>query len=636
MATYYTLLTKAGQASIANAVALNQKVNLTYMAVGDGNGNPTTPNENQTALVREKYRATINQLTVDPDNQNYLVAEMIVPTTVGGWSIYEVGVFNDQNQLIAVANFPATYKPELAEGSGRDLIVRIVIQVSNTSVVTLKIDPAITLASQAWVAANYVKKVTVAGGTTGQVLVKKSNANEDFQWVDPTAAVDVNVFSREETQTVATGQTIINLAQLTTDGAAIYIEGIRLRDDQFTVNSPTRLTLATSYPAGTKVTIVQNEETSRNAFTLKANNLSDLTNKSAARTNLGFSAMGIGTNNSPLITTPSTFDWQTYDFKSGESLYVDTGVVANNPDGIQYPPTLGRIFVNVEAARVNSTYEIRVFPSTSANENYRVYAVRITGMPGDRKFVVREELSSAIPVTIEQGGTGATTAAAALVNLGLGDGTGRLIKCQIFNASGTYTPTTGTKFAIVEVVGGGGAGGGCQVGTGSNAACGGGGMSGEYVRARVDNPTATAVTVGAGGVGVSASVGQPGGNSSFGSTILAKGGLGGNVLAEGTSPGVVGPYGAYLTPGFTGANIYGSGSGYNSPGVRYSGVLAVGGPGGDSVLGAGAGAQAIVGEGINANGPGGGGSGACVYGGATQQRAGGAGMKGMVIVWEYA
>ena len=293
MATYYTLLTKIGQASVANAVALNQKVNLTYMAVGDGNGNPTTPNENQTALVREKYRAQINQLTVDADNPNYIIAEMVVPTTVGGWSIYEVGVFNDQGQLVAVANFPATYKPELAEGSGRDLIVRIVIQVSNTSVVTLKIDPAITLASQAWVAANYVKKVTVAGGTTGQVLVKKSNANEDFQWVDPTAAVDVNVFSREETQTLAANQTIVNLAQLTTDGAALYVEGVRLRDNQFTVNTATRLTLATAYPAGTRVTIVQNEETSRNAFTLKANNLSDLADKAAARTNLGLAAAAL-------------------------------------------------------------------------------------------------------------------------------------------------------------------------------------------------------------------------------------------------------------------------------------------------------------------------------------------------------
>lgn len=287
MANYFTLLTKVGQASIANAVALNEMVNLTYMAVGDGNGNPTTPNENQTALVREKYRATINQLTVDPDNPNYLVAEMIVPTTVGGWSIYEVGVFDNQNQLIAVANFPATYKPELAEGSGRDLIVRIIIQVSNSTVVTLKVDPAITLASQAWVAANFVKKTTVAGGTTGQVLVKKSNANEDFQWVDPTAAVDVNVFSREETQTLGSGQTIVNLAQLTTDGAAVYVEGVRLRDNQFTVNTTTRLTLATTYPESTKVTIVQNEETSRNAFMLKANNLSDLASVAAAVANLG-------------------------------------------------------------------------------------------------------------------------------------------------------------------------------------------------------------------------------------------------------------------------------------------------------------------------------------------------------------
>lgn len=228
------------------------------------------------------------------------------------------------------------------------------------------------------------------------------------------------------------------------------------------------------------------------------------------------------------------------------------------------------------------------------------------------------------------------TVKTALENLGLGDGSGRLIQCQVFKSSGTYTPTKGTKFIIVEIVGGGGAGGGCQVGYPNNAACGGGGMSGEYVKARVDNPTVTTVTIGYGGTGASASVGAPGGTTSFGNTIIAKGGLGGNVLAEGTAPGVVGPYGAYTEPGFTGANIIGSGSGYSSPGVRYSGSLAMGGPGGDSILGAGAASQAIVGEGINANGHGGGGGGACVYGGATQQRAGGSGMAGIAIIWEYA
>lgn len=228
------------------------------------------------------------------------------------------------------------------------------------------------------------------------------------------------------------------------------------------------------------------------------------------------------------------------------------------------------------------------------------------------------------------------TVKTALENLGLGDGSGRLIQCQVFKSSGTYTPTKGTRFIIVEIVGGGGAGGGCQVGYPNNAACGGGGMSGEYVKARVDNPTVTTVTIGYGGTGASASVGAPGGATSFGNTIIAKGGLGGNVLAEGTAPGVVGPYGAYTEPGFTGANIIGSGSGYSSPGVRYSGSLAMGGPGGESILGAGAGSQAIVGEGINANGHGGGGGGACVYGGATQQRAGGSGMAGIAIIWEYA
>ncbi len=228
------------------------------------------------------------------------------------------------------------------------------------------------------------------------------------------------------------------------------------------------------------------------------------------------------------------------------------------------------------------------------------------------------------------------TVKTALENLGLGDGSGRLIQCQVFKSSGTYTPTKGTRFIIVEIVGGVGAGGGCQVGYPNNAACGGGGMSGEYVKARVDNPTVTTVTIGYGGTGASASVGAPGGATSFGNTIIAKGGLGGNVLAEGTAPGVVGPYGAYTEPGFTGANIIGSGSGYSSPGVRYSGSLAMGGPGGDSILGAGAGSQAIVGEGINANGHGGGGGGACVYGGATQQRAGGSGMAGIAIIWEYA
>lgn len=281
--------------------------------------------------------------------------------------------------------------------------------------------------------------------------------------------------------------------------------------------------------------------------------------------------------------------------------------------------------------RWSSTGALNTFDSEFASEisGYPSGAMLISD-DGERIFINTTEGNLSDP---NNNGVGWKDA---LSYLGLGDGSGRLINCQVFKSSGTYTPTKGTRFIIVEIVGGGGAGGGCQVGYPNNAACGGGGMSGEYVKARVDNPTVTTVTIGYGGTGASASVGAPGGTTSFGNTIIAKGGLGGNVLAEGTAPGVVGPYGAYTEPGFTGANIIGSGSGYSSPGVRYSGSLAMGGPGGDSILGAGAGSQAIVGEGINANGHGGGGGGACVYGGATQQRAGGSGMAGIAIIWEYA
>lgn len=262
-ATYYTLLTNIGQAKIANAIALGQTVAWTAMAVGDGNGNPTTPVQTQTALVRETYRALINQLTVDPENPNYMVAELIIPTNVGGWSVNEVGIFDEAGDMIAVANFPATYKPELAEGSGRDLVVRIIIQVSNASIVTLKIDPAIVLASQKWVVDNYVKKITVAGGTTGQVLAKLSNANEAFQWVDPTAAVSVLVDAIPERQTLAAAQVVVNLAVITTAGLAVYIEGARLIETiDYVANSGTRITLARSYPAGSRIHMYQNDPTS--------------------------------------------------------------------------------------------------------------------------------------------------------------------------------------------------------------------------------------------------------------------------------------------------------------------------------------------------------------------------------------
>lgn len=201
MATYYTLLTTIGQAKIANAIALGQQVDWTEMAVGDGNGNPTTPNENQTQLVNEVYRAGINQLDVDPDNPNYMVAELIIPTNVGGWAVNEVGIFDAEGDMVAVANFPATYKPQLEEGSGRDLVVRIIVQVSNASVVTLRVDPAIVLASQQWVIENFVRKTDHATETARGVIEIATTAEAQAMTDDERAITPKKLGDVTATQT---------------------------------------------------------------------------------------------------------------------------------------------------------------------------------------------------------------------------------------------------------------------------------------------------------------------------------------------------------------------------------------------------------------------------------------------------
>ncbi len=150
-AIYFAIPTHAGQAKIANAIALGVPLKITQMAVGDGNGQPVTPNPAQTALVREQRRAPLNTLFQDPLNPAQLVAEQIIPETVGGWWIREVGLFDDSGTLIAIANSPDTYKPQLSEGSGRTQTIRMVLIVSDTSAVELKIDPAVVLATRKYV-----------------------------------------------------------------------------------------------------------------------------------------------------------------------------------------------------------------------------------------------------------------------------------------------------------------------------------------------------------------------------------------------------------------------------------------------------------------------------------------------------
>jgi len=154
---YYALLTNQGAAKLANATALGTKLQITEMAVGDGGGALPTPDASQTKLIGEKRRAALNSLSVDAANSSQIIAEQIIPENEGGFWIREIGLFDADGVMIAVANCAETYKPQLQEGSGRTQTVRMIIIVNSAASVTLKIDPSVVLATRQYVDDNIIE-----------------------------------------------------------------------------------------------------------------------------------------------------------------------------------------------------------------------------------------------------------------------------------------------------------------------------------------------------------------------------------------------------------------------------------------------------------------------------------------------
>ncbi|HEI2356775.1 TPA: tail fiber protein [Escherichia coli] len=149
---FRTVITTAGAAKLAAATAPGgRKVNITTMAVGDGGGKLPVPDAGQTGLIHEVWRHALNKISQDKRNRNYIIAELVIPPEVGGFWMRELGLYDDAGTLIAVANMAESYKPALAEGSGRSQTCRMVIIVSSVTSVELTIDTTTVMATQDYV-----------------------------------------------------------------------------------------------------------------------------------------------------------------------------------------------------------------------------------------------------------------------------------------------------------------------------------------------------------------------------------------------------------------------------------------------------------------------------------------------------
>ncbi|AUM88281.1 phage tail protein [Clostridium botulinum] len=188
---FYTLLTEIGKAKIANSAGFGSKINFVKMKVGDGGGSYYNPREDQEDLINTVWEGNITHVAIDEKNPNWINVEMMIPANVGGFMIREYGVFDEDNNMLAIAKCAESYKPLAEDGSTKELIMKMVLTVSNTENITLKIDPTIIFAkkSEIEILENKIKNikipVTSVNSKTGAIELKaediKTNSGESVE-----------------------------------------------------------------------------------------------------------------------------------------------------------------------------------------------------------------------------------------------------------------------------------------------------------------------------------------------------------------------------------------------------------------------------------------------------------------------
>ncbi|EFB1247865.1 phage tail protein [Escherichia coli] len=599
---YYAILTNQGAARLANATMLGSKLNLTQMAVGDANGVLPTPDPAQTKLINQKRIAPLNLLSVDPNNQSQIIAEQIIPENEGGFWIREIGLYDDEGVLIAVANCPETYKPQLQEGSGRTQTIRMILVVSNTEAITLKIDPSVVLATRKYVD-------------------DKISEHEQSRR-HPDASLTAKGFTQLSSATNSTSETLAATPR------AVKI-AYDLANGKYTAQDATTarkgLVQLSSATNSDSETLAATPKAVKTAYDL-ANGKYTAQDATTARKGLVQLSSATNSDSETLAATPKAVK-TAYDLANGKYTAQDA-------------TTARKGLVQLSSA-TNSTSETQAATPKAVKA---VYDLANGKQPADATLTALAGLATAadkLPYFTGNDTASLTTLTNVGRNildkastqeviqyLGLSDASGyvgRWLNTRVFTSSGTYTPTPGTKRIRVTITGGGGGGGGCKAISNNETFFGaGGGAGGTIISIMTPTQNSYPVTIGAGGAGgVSATNGTSGGNSVFASLIAPGGAGGGKVGITNTNGGNGG------VPSTGDIRITGGNGGDGQ-----SGNISVSGEGGTSHWGGGG--RAGAGGGVSGKAYGSGGGGAYDAGYSGTSMTGGKGAAGICIIEEFA
>lgn len=576
--TYYAKLTPVGEAKLANAIALGTQLEIAQMGVGDCNGAALTPEQilAAPASANERRRAALNRLDTDPLNAAQVIAEQVIPEDVGGWYIRALMLYDVAGDLVAVANCPDTYKPVLAEGSGRTQVIRMVLVVGSTAAVQLKIDPAVVLATRTYVDDKVLDELN------------KRDAKQSVR-VATTAAIALNGLQNIDGVALVAGDRVLVKDQAAGAENGIYVAAAGAWSRAADADSGTKLTAGATVPV---------EAGTTNADTIWM----------------------VKTDGAIIVgATAIAFQW-------AGGLNAPTQPVGDNSAKLantaHVQAAIAALLGGVGGA-LDTLNELAAALGNDAN-----FAATVANALALKAPLASPALTGVPTAPTAALGTNTTqlaTMAALIAGLYTGKGV------QRFVANGNFTVPAGVTTIYVSGCGGGGGGGGARPVSSNNCGGAGGGGAGQSairVPLAVVPGQVIAITVGGSGVGGAISnSGTAGGASSVGALLTLNGGQGGSVSGAVGAASLGGNGGSGSPDGTAGSDAsatIGTGAGGAGGSTPFGG----GGGGGKSTSsGSSAGSS---GNGYGAGGGGAGGSTNSV--GTSSGNTGGHGAPGLIII----
>ncbi|MDP0339812.1 phage tail protein, partial [Glaesserella parasuis] len=263
--TYYSVLTTYGSQLFANAMTNRQAVNITHFAVGDGNGRAVQPDSTRTSLVREVHKASISAVSRDPRNNRQVIFELTLPENVGGFWIREMGIFDNAGRLVAIANCPDTYKPRLEEGSGKIQVLRMILLVSSSDAVTLKVDDTVIFVTRG----QFTPKTITANSINGfddtghsHAIDTATTSRKGITQLTNDTGLDSEVLAL----TAKAGKSIAqSVAQLQVNTNNALNQKVNKTDISNAVNSTSQTTVASSQAVKTAYDLANSKYTAQDA-----------------------------------------------------------------------------------------------------------------------------------------------------------------------------------------------------------------------------------------------------------------------------------------------------------------------------------------------------------------------------------